>query len=126
MTMIVAMLLVGIVPYSPVVEERVDLVETNHYYDYKGDRCFIQIIWWGWDKRDDSHHVIAWRFLKHPHQAPSTYHDRAGCVTIWQDGEILRAVRGGRCYTTWTQHDPEVADREHLPTSQRQNLARIR
>ncbi len=45
---------------------------------------------------------------------------------IWNDGEILRHIRAASFRETWTQHDPELLEREYLPKEERRELKTIR
>lgn len=44
--------------------ERVDIVETNHFFDYEGRLVFTQRIFYRWDNRACRYQVQAWRLVK--------------------------------------------------------------
>jgi hypothetical protein len=107
---------------SPAVRESCSLVELNHFYDEQGHLVFDQIIFYDWSPADARHTVRAWRLVKSPDRVP--YRDdfsRCWRVT-WQDDFILRDVRAPAFRETWTQYDPELAEREILPKERRKEL----
>ena len=64
---------------------------------------------------------------QHAHSLPG-YH--GGYVALWQDcgqgGEILRRVHSQSIRETWTQHDPELVEREYLPKERRKELRSVK
>ncbi len=112
---------------SPCATEVVDLVEVNHYYDEAGKHVFDQLIFYDWVCDEQRYHVIAWRLLKQPSQLPvATLTKRSApreWTCTWLDGELLRRIRARQFRETWTQHDPELRERAHLPKDQRRELA---
>jgi|SRR5690606_35531413 len=102
-------------PAAP-VEDRVDLIEVNHYYDDCGKPVFTQLIFYDWHAHESRHHVRAWRMVREG-DAP------AACgEVLFRDSGVLRRVRAPIIRHTWTQHDPEIAEREHLPQHERRGL----
>ncbi|WP_246120000.1 hypothetical protein [Blastopirellula retiformator] len=104
--------------------DRVDLVEINHYYDAQGRLVFDQVIFYEWSSKNARFDVVAWRLLKTPAQVPTRDWKRGGYVTSWRDGEVLREVRSIQRRETWTQHDPELIERDYLPRELRRGLSR--
>lgn len=117
-------LVVGLLPQSTVLDDTADIVELNHYYDHRGDLVFNQLIFWQWCADQSVHRVFAWRIVKSPQQFPLRDWQRDGYTTIWQDQRELRRVRSTATRRTWTQYDPEVLDRQHVPRVSRPGLAR--
>ena len=111
-----------LVPRTPVVQDEVDVIEVNHYFDAKGCLVFDQVIFWKWNEWDREFHVIAWRFLKAPGQIPIRNWRNGQYHTIWHDGSVLRHVRSQAFRETWTQFDPEVEDRNYVSRQARENL----
>jgi hypothetical protein len=120
---VVALLLLSVVPRDDVSRESVDLVELNHFYDENGRLVFDQVIFWDWSERDARYQVAAWRLVKHEVQLP-----RPDCcgrkfwTVLWQDGDRHRAITAHAYRETWTQYDPELAEREYLPAANRREL----
>jgi hypothetical protein len=121
-----ALLLLAIVPAEPILVDHVDLVELNHFYDEQGRLVFDQVIFYNWSPAAERFQVVDWRLVKDGTQLPA--HDwRQGCyVATWQDGEVLRRVTAASYRETWTQYDPELVEREHLPKDARRKLTRLR
>lgn len=110
--------------HSPedVVEDRVDLIEVNHFFDERGRLVFDQVIFYEWTATHGRYQVRTWRLLKSPAQQPQRDWRRGDYVTVWHDGDLLRKVRTAAVRETWTQHDPELIDRELLPKECRRGL----
>lgn len=114
-------------PYpTDAVEDQVDLMEVNHFYDDHGKHRFDQIIFYEWSGTKSRYRVKAWRMLNSASQLPRRDYQHEVYSTVWRDGELLRKVTAPVIRETWTQYDPEVADREHWPKERRTELARPR
>lgn len=111
-----------ILPRSPVIETRCDVIELNHFYDENGRHIFDQLIYWDWCDVACRFQVRAWRMLKSRSQWPILDRRRGGYVARWFDGERLREVRARAFRETWTQHDPELLEREILSNEHRLEL----
>lgn len=112
-------------PIEDVADERVDLVEVNHFYDDKGRLVFDQIIFYDWEAELGRYNVRAWRLLKKPAQVPHRDWQSRDFVAIWHDGEVLRKVHAESIRETWTQYDPELLEREYLPKEKRRELRKL-
>ena len=123
-TAAVMMTAVGLVPREDVTSDIVDLIEINHYYDEHGKHVFDQIIFYDWSPSHSRYNVRAWRLLKKPAQIPSRNWKHGDYVAVWHDGDMLRRVRAQSVRESWTQHDPELTEREFLPKEKRRDLAR--
>ena len=125
MHLLLAILPLGTVPAPcPATVDRCDLMELNHFYDEQGRLVFDQVIFYDWSDDDARHMVRAWRLVKHPSQLPQRDWSGGGYAAVWQDGEVLRHVRAKFFRETWTQYDPELDEREHLPKERRKELSR--
>ena len=105
-------------PAAP-VEDRVDLIEVNHYYDAGGKLVFTQHIFYDWHSHEGRHHVRDWRMVKSPQQAV------VDGEVLFVDGAVFRRVRAKITRESWTQYDPEVAERESLPQGERRKLSSV-
>jgi len=124
---LVILLLVSIIPYDNVVVDEVDVTEINHFHDENGRLVFDQIILYRWSYRDSRHYVVAWRMLKTSAQVPRYDVRRKMYVATWhdtQDGDVLRRVISKSVRVTFTQHDPELSERQFLPKEKRCGLRR--
>jgi hypothetical protein len=117
-------LAVSLQPSNGVVQDRVDLIEVNHYYDEHGEAVFDQVIFYDWSPRQSRFHIRAWRLLKSPEQVPHRDWKRRDFVSLWYDGDQLREVRTPSVCETWTQHDPEQAERRQIPRAARRELSK--
>lgn len=118
-----ALLLAAILPQPDgVARDTVDLIELNHFYDEHGRLVFDQVIFWDWSEDAGRYDVRAWRLVKHPAQVPQRNWRDGGYLAMWQDGEHVRRVDAAAIRETWTQHDPELLEREYLPADKRRPL----
>ena len=117
---------VGLNPAHDVPNDHVDLIEVNHFYDEHGKLVFDQVIFYDWSMVENRYNVRAWRLLKCKAQMPSRNWRRRDFETIWHDGDVLRRVRAKAIRETWTQYDPELVEREHLPKEKRRELRKLR
>ena len=116
----------GINPTEDVARERVDLMEVNHFYDEQGRLVFDQVIFYDWSPDHSRYMVRAWRLVKNPSQLPERDWRDGGYLAVWQDGEILRRVQAQSMRESWTQYDPELAEREYLPKEKRKELRSVK
>lgn len=118
------LILLSVVPRGLVLEDHVDLVEVNHFYDEQGRLVFDQIIWWG--MYPDGLHVREWRNLMTGGAAASlpVHIPGGGYRSFWWDSDRLRLVTATTFTESWTQHDPELADREFVPKELRRLFRR--
>ena len=123
-TGIAAWLLMGVAPLgsapaATTTRQSVDLIELNHYVDEEGREVFRQLIFYDWSPSYKRFHVRAWRLVKHPSQLPQRRWSPALYQCTWRDEDKIRLVTAPTMRETWTQDDPERANREWLPESQR-------
>lgn len=100
-----------------VVHDHCDLLEHNRVYDDNGALVFEQILVRDWNRRTGRYDIRAWLIVKPEHLLE---HKRV----VWQDGTALRKVTSDHWRDTWTQYDPELSDREQLPTTERRGLTK--
>lgn len=117
-----AALLLSIVPNQPIQCDSVDVIEVNHVYDDCGKHCFDQLIFWEWIPELKRYVVVDWRMNR-----ASVYprFDSGQWVILFFDYDSLRQIRAISTAETWTQHDPEIADRDFLPKHHRRKLSRL-
>ncbi len=122
-------LAIGIAPAATqraaVARERVDLIEVNHFIDREGREVFRQVLFYDWSASHRQYHVRAWRLIKNESQLPRRTWNPPGYLCVWNDEGILREVTASTFRETWTQHDPERANRKHLPEDRRVPLGAI-
>ena len=119
----VLLVLLGALPTDQVAVDTVDRVEINHFFDDSGRHVFDQLIFYDWSYDAGRYQVRAWRLRKSEDQVPQRRWREAGSyVTQWLDGEIFRTVRSAEVLESWTQYDPELAERDYLPKELRRDL----
>jgi hypothetical protein len=112
----------AISPREDVATERVDLIEVNHFYDDQGRLVFDQLLFYDWSHDDGRYQLRAWRMVKNNSQLPQRNWQSGGYVATWQDGDVLRKISAASTRESWTQHDPELTEREFLPKEKRREL----
>jgi hypothetical protein len=111
----------SILPVDDVARESVDLIELNHFYDEHGRLVFDQTIFYDWSPNEARYNVRAWRLVKSAAELPHRTWPE-GYWSFWIDGEQLRGIWSKAYRETWTQYDPELAEREILPKEKRREL----
>jgi hypothetical protein len=112
---------------SEPVADSCAVIELNTTYDFDGRELFKQNIYWLWNERLGRLECRGFNIIKHESQIP-----RPDCcgrkhyTTLWRDGEVNRLVVADSFKETWTQHDPELVEREYLPKELRRELRVIR
>lgn len=99
--------------------QRVDLIELNHFVDEQGREVFRQVIFYDWSEDHHRYHVRAWRLVKDSSQLPKRYWDPPYYQCTWHEDHLLRQVWSTAFRETWSQQDPERANRKLLPEDQR-------
>lgn len=109
--------LLAIIPYSPIIHDDVCVFEVNHVCDQAtGKPSLDQIICWGEDGR-----VVGWRVL---HRRPiSLGHGRLLHISCGSEGPTVRIFAVATLFESWSYFDPEIADREQRPVTQRKELS---
>lgn len=123
--MILALVLAVLTAIPPdlSIDDDVDLIEINHFFDENGKLVFDQVIFLDWSPDAGRYQVRAWRKLKRQQQVP-IQEAAGGYLAVFHDGDVLRRVRAKSFRETWTQFDVELAEREHLPKDRRPGLTR--
>lgn len=112
-------------PTAPVMDERCDLIELNHFYDDEhGHHVFDQLVFFDWCDRTCRFQVRDWRMVKDDRPLP--VRDGRGWKVQWSDNGILRDVKAISIRETWTQYDPELLERNCLPKELRRELSKIK
>lgn len=113
----------GIVRVETVVDDSVDLIEINHVIQSDGRAEFTQIIFYDWVADEGRFQIRTWRMHKQVQRAP--YFDgNADRYTLrFYDKGLLREVHSKSVRHTWTNYDPEVAERKVLPVHKRRGLS---
>lgn len=114
-------LLFTLQPFTPVIADRCDLVEVNHLYDEDARHIFTQTIYFDWCDETCRFQVRAWRLVKRQSLMPAKGGDvfRASWI---ENGDTLRSVSAKAFRESWTQYDPELIERDVLPSGDRRDL----
>ena len=86
------------------------------------------MIYYDWCYNEHRYQVRDWRLLKNPTQIPLRDWRNGGYCSGWEDlkqRDAFRRVRSWFVRETWTQHDPELNEREVLAQEKRKELKRI-
>jgi len=110
-----------------VIEESIDLIELNHFYDPCGRHVYDQVIFYQLAPETGKYRVRAWCLIedretlsRRPMKDP-----RTGRVRVeWYDSDqkILRRLESPMYRESWTQVDPERMDKRHLDERLRVSL----
>lgn len=118
-----AALLLSVIPHDSVTVDRVCDVETNAFHDGDGRLVFTQVIWRCWNPRKSRFDIVDWRLLR-PGMQPVYDYERREYRCHWFDGERERLVIAKTARESFSQHDPELTEREIVPTDKRRLLSK--
>jgi hypothetical protein len=119
---IVTASLLGSHPVATIAVEEVDLIEVNHLFDERGQHLLDQLIFYEWSDHRSRYDVRAWRKIKSTTVSPLRSWQDGGYHITWCDRGLMRHVKSAAFRETWTQHDPEVVERQALPVERRREL----
>jgi hypothetical protein len=107
--------------------QRVDLIELNHFFDDLGRHAYDQVIFFEWSEEYLRYDVIAWCLVEHDDGRVPVHLPSSGeYVVRWfdRDARAEREVRSQLFRETWTQIDPERANKRLLEEKYRISLFR--
>lgn len=116
-------LLLLVIPFTPIVRDHFDAIETNHLYDHNGNHVFTQVLFLDLSESGERYNVQAWRMTDPKYKPRRTPN---GAEALFHDKGVLRKVTADSWRESWTQEDPELTSREHLPQEQRRGLTNER
>ncbi len=121
------MVTLGNIDTSSSIHETVDLIELNHFHDEQGRPVYDQVIFYEWSASQAKYHVRAWCLVE-PKEIVSrrpihSHHDDRYHVR-WFDNDqnIHRHISSPLYRETWTQTDPERANKKILDERNRTAL----
>lgn len=130
----------------------VDLIEVNTFFDDQGRLVLDQLIFWDFVDVDNRLHVVGWKLLQNARkvneskkaqfeadQPDKPEHDRGVYVPDFAhkwlpievgtkfkckiiEGDIYYQVQSSNYKRSYTQYDPELADRDFFPAEMRKKL----
>lgn len=109
-------------------QQRVDLIELNHYYDDLGRHQYDQVIFYEWSPDFCRFHVIAWTLVeKDLRKIPSKLPGSGDYAVHWydRDARVQRQVLSRLYRETWTQSDPERSNKRWMEEKDRLCLAKL-
>jgi hypothetical protein len=114
---ILILTLIAFIPinFDNCIKDEVDVIEIN---EYRGS--WKQIIFLEWHPQLRRHSVVDWRMYKSENMHPVKQGN--GYLMRWHDGDLFREVWAPSRRFTYTQHDPELLDRNVIPQEQRRGL----
>jgi hypothetical protein len=99
------------------VEESVDLVELNHFHDCLGRHVYDQVIFYEWCPARSLYLVRAWCLVEERdlvNRIPVKNYANDTYIVHWQDRDenLLREITATHYRESWTQIDPERANKK--------------
>jgi len=104
-----------------------DLVELNSFHDCTGRHVFDQVIFYEWAPDQSRYHVRAWIISDDDGNAgrrPAKRYRDGLYITRWNESGINRVVTATHYRRSWTQIDPERANKKLLDEQDRHQFAR--
>ncbi len=115
---------------SVTAHEHVDLIELNHFYDDLGRHVYDQVIFYEWAPDQKEFHVRAWCLVdpkECPNCQPWSSQDGEQWHVRWYDKDhrLVRQLDADHFRETWTQIDPERANKKKLDEKLRTALIQL-
>ncbi|MGN6547545.1 MAG: hypothetical protein ACTHK7_21005 [Aureliella sp.] len=110
-----------------VVQDTVDLIELNHFYDNLGRHAYDQVVFYEWSAEYSRYHVMGWCLIEDdPTRLPFRLPLSHDYFMRWYDGEAKchREVRSHLYRESWTQFDPERENKKLLEEKYRIHLTK--
>jgi hypothetical protein len=116
---------------SKACEEQVDLIELNHFHDCLGRHVYDQVIFYEWSPEKMEFHVRAWCLVEEREptsRRPVRSYANDLYNVRWHDRDqnLQRSISSRHFRESWTQVDPERANKKVLDERQRTALAKRR
>lgn len=99
-------------------------IEINALYDDAGREVFTQAIFR--EATETGEQVRAWRLVKSTTVMPQKNWRTGRYEMLWHDGDTLRRIEARAVRYTFSQHDPELRERDTLPKHERRELSQLR
>ncbi len=109
--------------------EEVDLIELNHFHDCLGRHVYDQVIFYEWSSEFQRYHVRAWCLVEDretvSRRPTRSYTDNRYYVR-WHDRDqnLHRHISSKLYRESWTQVDPERANKKMLDERLRTSLVK--
>jgi hypothetical protein len=99
-----------------IIREEVDLIEVNHFHDDLGRHVYDQVVFYSWSKAAGDYHVRSWCLLDDPSRWPRKNLKSGKYHVFWfdRDQRLQREILAKHYLETWTQVDPERANKRLL------------
>jgi hypothetical protein len=110
-----------------VIEESIDMIELNHFYDPHGRHIYDQVIFYHLAPETGKYRVRAWCLVEDREtlsRRPIRNLETGRVRVEWYDGEhkVLRHLESPIFRESWTQVDPERMDKRNLDERLRLSL----
>lgn len=124
--MLLILLLLLTIEISPrETRDHCDLIEHNSFHDCLGRHVYDQIIFYEWNPSLDRYHVRAWVLSDGDKQPQRDY--RTGLFVVrytdW-DSRLERVITATHYRRSYTQIDPERANKKLIDESERHGLVK--
>jgi hypothetical protein len=111
--------------------EQVDLIELNHFHDVLGRHVYDQVIFYEWSEEHLEYHVRAWCLVEDREPAnrrPVRSYTDDRYYVRWHDRDqnLNRCISSSHFRESWTQIDPERANKKLLDERRRTSLVKRR
>jgi hypothetical protein len=109
---------------SKLGNESVDLIELNHFHDCTGKHVYDQVIFYEWSIEALAYRVRAWALVEDKdatNRRPIRCYETDMYRVRWHDRDqnIMRCISSRHFRESWTQIDPERANKKIFDERQR-------
>lgn len=117
-----ALLLLATVPVEDTTEDLVAIIDHNTILcPSTGNETLSQYVFLDWYYQCERSHVVAWRLVK-PDMQVSRVWPSGDYELLFQDGDVIRRVRGRVLVRSYDTADYEVEERSVVSQDQRRGL----
>ena len=110
---------------TPEVQEMVDVIELHHCHDFRGREAFRQLIFYRWSSYHRRFQIVDTVVVTDDKMCPQkTLSGLYRCR--WRDDQQIRVVQSLTFRQTRSTTDPEVKERDFLPSHLRVGLKQTR
>lgn len=123
--LLLILILLSVVKTDLTTRDDCDLIELNSFFDCNARHVYDQVIFYEWSPSLDRYHVRAWVLSDNDKQPQRDY--RTGLFVVRytdRDSNISRAVVSPHYRRSFTQIDPERANKRLLEESERHGLVK--
>lgn len=123
--LLLILIILSVIKADLTARDDCDLVELNSFFDCNARHVYDQIIFYEWSPSLNRYHVRAWVLSEGDKQPTKRYSDDKYIVRYTdRDSNLPRVIVSPHYRRSWTQIDPERANKKLLDESERHGFVK--